>query len=284
MPRRPTTRIRRLAGFALAALVAASFPAAAQARDMALAAVYDIYMGGIRIARADTHAAIAGPRYDARVGLVLQGIAATFAPSWSWTALAMGRVEEGSLAVERLDTVKTSSGETSRTSVLFHGAGAVEIRYDPPRDRSPSPGIPPAQLEGALDIVSAVLSVLHRQNSDGRCDLRVPVLDGRKLFIATAQTEGPAELHRPEQGIYGGPASHCALRLDPAAGRFASGVDPDSGQARDFFQSGRGEGTESRMLDVWFAAPEPDAPAVPVRIESDSPWGRIVIHLVAFAH
>jgi hypothetical protein len=277
------TRWRRPVA-ALAGLVLGALPIAAEARDIALSAVYDVYVGGIRIARASANAEVTETRFDSHIALTLQGIAASFSPGWLYQAAAMGRVEGERVVVERADATKRVDDETNRTSVLFHGGGDIEIRYDPPRPHRPShPEIPRDQLDGAYDILSGVTALLWRYNQDGRCEGSFPVLDGRKLFIATTEPGPATTLEKPEIGMYGGPATRCDLTLTPAAGRYSNAVDPNSGKAEDFFQSTSGRADpEARNVDVWYAAPEADGPVVPVRIESDSPWGRIVIHLVGF--
>jgi hypothetical protein len=281
------TRFRRGVA-ALAALALSVVPLAAsgqaQARGITMAAVYDIYVGGIRIARASTNAEVTESRFDAHLALQLEGIAAAFSPGWLYQAASMGRVDGDRVIVDRADATKRIDGETNRTSVLFHGGGEVEIRYDPPRPNRPAnPDIPRERLVGAFDILSGVTALLWRYNRDGSCDGSFPVLDGRKLFVATTEPGPATTLNKPDIGMYGGPATRCDLTLTPAAGRFSNAIDPQSGKAEDFFQSSSGGANpEAREVDVWYAAPEAGGPVVPVRIESDSPWGRIVVHLVGF--
>ena len=38
---------------------------------------------------------------------------------------------------------------------------------------------------------------------------------------------------------------------------------------------------DQRVITTWLASPGGGLPAVPVRIESDSPWGRVIVHLRA---
>lgn len=281
------TRFRRgvaaIAGLVLGAMPLVS-TAEAQSRDITLSAVYDVYVGGIRIARASTNAEVTDTRFDTHIALTLEGIAGSFSPGWLYSAASMGRVDGDRVIVDRADATKRIDGETNRTSVLFHGGGDIEIRYDPPRPHRPSsPEIPRAQLDGAYDILSGVTALLWRYNVDGSCAGSFPVLDGRKLFIATTEPGPATTLTKPDIGIYGGPATRCDLTLTPAAGRFSNEIDASSGKAEDFFQSTSGRADpEARSVDVWYAAPETGGPVVPVRIQSDSPWGTIVVHLVGF--
>ena len=142
----------------------------------------------------------------------------------------------------------------------------IRLDYDGMAVRAqvmPAPGkmLPPDQIAGTIDPVSAALAAGHTLAATGRCDQRIKVFDGHTRFDLVLTDEGDARLERG-LGIYKGAAHRCRLDL----------IRIDEVQHEKSVLKGD-------PAEVWFASLDPALPPVPVRIDFTSHWGAASIEL-----
>jgi hypothetical protein len=70
------------------------------------------------------------------------------------------------------------------------------------------------------------------------------------------------------------------VSLTPVVGDFNFGDERRSAKPTEYFQRSS-RTSEQRVIDTWLASPGAGLPAVPVRIQSESPWGLVIVHLRA---
>jgi hypothetical protein len=255
----------------LALLLAAT--SAAPAAEL----VYDVYVGGVRLVETRVSLDLGADTYDISLDAALVGIAADFG-DWRSDVRSEGRLDGIAPAPRRNIVARMRNGATKTTTMDFRGAGVVDIAFDPPPDKPKPQMVPASALVAAVDPLSGVVGMLAAA-AEARCgDRPVPLYDGRRLYEASLSDGGEVMLARSEFGLYGGPARRCTVTLEPKLGDFSFGDERRGGRPTEYLQ-GNGRIPDRRVLETWMASPVPGVPPVPVRMESDSPWGRIVIHL-----
>ena len=276
MPRLLPIAIAALAGALLAANPAAAADASARM-------TYDVYVGGVRMLEVTSGVSLAGDRYDVALSAHVVGIAATFS-DWRSNVQSSGALDGARVRPAR-NVVERINGDDARTTTItFLGGGRMDVD-DRARARSRSASRPSRRNSWSMPwIRSAAWSRSCRPcvSAAEACKGQVPVFDGRRLYRADLADGGTVTLQKSDLGIYGGSALRCTASLTPMVGDFNFGDERRSPKPTEYFQRSS-RASEQRVVDTWLASPGAGLPAVPVRIQSESPWGLVIVHLRAIA-
>lgn len=261
-----------------AAAVLAAGPAVAA--DTSARMTYDVYVGGVRMLEVSSGVSLAADRYDVDLSAHVVGIAAAFS-DWRSNVQSSGALD-GARARPARNVVERINGDDARTTTItFLGGGRMDVEIVPSKKPKREQTIPPAQLVHAVDPLSGVVSILQALHiGAAACQGQVPVFDGRRLYRADLTDGGTVMLQKAEQGMYGGEAQRCTLSLTPMVGDFNFGDERRTTKPTEYFQRSS-KAPDQRVVETWLASPGAGLPAVPVRIQSESPWGRVIVHLRA---
>lgn len=146
----------------------------------------------------------------------------------------------------------------------YPGDGSVATTLVPPEDAGrPRPS--PQQIRRTLDPLSTLLAIGRAVAAAGRCTGRFAVYDGRRRYDLVLADDGTERLERSPAYAYAGEVRRCSVEAVKIAGfSWDQDYSPHTSSGR-----------------VWFAAPRPGAPALPVRIEFGSSWGFVSVRLTA---
>lgn len=274
-------RLLRTAIAASACALTATAPGPAAA-DAGARMTYDVYVGGLRMLEVTSGLSLGTDRYDVDLSAHVVGIAATFS-DWRSNVRSSGALDGARVRPAR-NVVERINGDDGRTTTItFLGGGRMDVEVVPSKKPKREQTIPPERLVNAVDPLSGVVSILQALHvGAAACAGQVPVFDGRRLYRADLTDGGTVMLQKAEQGVYGGAAQRCTLSLTPMVGDFNFGDERRTTRPTEYFQR-RSRAPDQRVIDTWLASPRAGLPAVPVRIESESPWGRVVVHLRAIA-
>ena len=275
-----TARFPSIAG-ALALLLGFLTMAPARAEAPAgVAASYDLYVSGLRIASAVAYIQMSDEDYQVTVTAEPRGVLRIFG-TWSFTAeaegtmntvpAADGEAEITEPAPEVFSVVNTRPGESKTRTVTFNPDGTVSVEMDPFEDGDP---VPEELQRGTVDPVTAVVDVLSAVAGGQSCGAELPVFDGRRRFDVRVNSLGGRDLAPSDYSAFSGRAVRCRIRLQPVAGAFQDG-DSDAFWRRDITP----EEQRRRALDIYLAAPTEGGPVVPVRVEGRSLRGLVFLHL-----
>lgn len=222
---------------------------------------YVARVAGFRVMTVDVHAAIGADTYRVAARARSAGLA-TLATRFDQTATAEGRFARDAVRPILFRAEGDWQGQHRRVELLLADT-PPRVALDPPElpEREP---VPPAMAQGGIDTLTAlvVLSRQVAQRGAAGCDLDVTVFDGRRLnrFTLRPDGEGPPP-GRPDLA-----AVRCRVEGRQLAG-FWRGWD-------------RGHAERPQTGMVWIAAPLPDVPPMPVRLEMDVDWlGALVVTL-----
>ncbi|MGL4967127.1 MAG: DUF3108 domain-containing protein [Inquilinus sp.] len=271
----------RLLPIAIAALaLVAAGPAAAA--DINARMTYDVYVGGVRMLEVTSGVSLGSDRYDVDLSAHVVGLAAAFS-DWRSNVQSSGKLD-GARARPARNVVERINGDDARTTTItFLGGGRMDVEIVPSKKPKREQTIPPERLVHAVDPLSGVVSILQALHVGAEaCKGQVPVFDGRRLYRADLADAGTVMLEKSELGMYGGSAQRCTVSLTPMVGDFNFGDERRSPKPTEYFQQSS-RAPDQRVIDTWLASPGAGLPAVPVRIQSESPWGRVIVHLRAVA-
>lgn len=143
-----------------------------------------------------------------------------------------------------------------------------EAKVEPPANGDNRDPVPDGLLLGTLDPISAVLAVVAKVAQSGRCEVEVPIYDGRRRYDLITQHLGEVELKASEVAPFGGMATRCGLAFEMLGGGWKK-------KSRRWKEAGRPE------IEVFLAQVLPNAPPLPVRVHAKNNFGALRIHLVA---
>ena len=109
------------------------------------------------------------------------------------------------------------------------------------------------------------------------CALPVPVFDGKRRFDITGRDGGYADTDAEDYGVYTGRARLCHVDF-----KMISGEWKDREHARFWPKTETESGREA--FHIWLASPVGGLPELPVRLESGSIAGLIVVHLSSWRY
>jgi hypothetical protein len=145
---------------------------------------------------------------------------------------------------------------------MSYAAGQPRILAIEPPNHTERHPVPTDQTFGAVDSLSAMAWLVREAQRTGSCAGEKRIYDARQLTHFVSRTTG-------NENLADGVALRCAMESRTLAG-FRLDRDP-------------AEAARPQMITAWIAAPMPDAPPVPVRIELASRWwGRLQAELTGF--
>ncbi len=261
----PAPALRRCRHLALALLLSLALPSVPAAAGGA-ALSYDVWSNGSRVMQLTVKLVDGGGDYRVGLNALLVGPAAWF-DDFELRTSANGAVVDDSLLPGAFRT-ESHFGEDKKVKWVeleFDAAGLPVMSSDPPFSPHTRPMVEAEMLVGSRDPLSAILSLLRSSTAAGRCVGQEKVYDGRRRFDLAMVDRGQVTLQRSLLDKFKGPAWRCAVELTPVAGYRFDGED-------------KTEVSSNTVL--YLAEVRPDLPRLPVRIEAETGYGGIEIHLV----
>ncbi|MDR3448328.1 MAG: DUF3108 domain-containing protein [Alphaproteobacteria bacterium] len=235
---------------------------------------YDVYVGGIHLVQAQIWFEEQGSRYHAVVRANTFGFWGRLFP-WDTVLDAYGRIKGDHFEPVAFYTRDEWDKKPKITELHFDGKGNVTPRFDPPNTDQNREIVTTEQSRHSLDPVTALLQMLAHVAVDGSCAIPVPVFDGKRRFDITGRDAGFEETDSEDYGVYSGKARLCAADF-----KMISGEWKDGEHARFWKKTETEPGREP--FRIWLASVDKGLPEIPVRMESGSIAGLVVVHLSAW--
>jgi hypothetical protein len=248
-----------LLGLMLCAFVGAG-AAAAQPQ---LLLSYDVRYGGVTIMKLQAGLDLAdasGSGYRVAVEGRTVGLLDKIKPI-AFTAVSEGRATAGALQPALYATTTQKRDKRKAVTISFTPDAVPVTRYMPPDDAEEP--APPELLEGSLDPASAFLTLIRSVAENASCSGTVGVYDGKRRYDVTFLSLPQEILHKTSTGLYSGAALRCRLKLRPLHG----------------FKPGKSRPLDGTM--IWLGEVVPDAPPLPVRIETEISLGAVRLDLAS---
>lgn len=256
-----------LCAAAAAALAAASAQAQPERFDITLE--YEAYFGGFHVASARTQIERAPDGYDVAAKARARGMLDWYS-GWRGTAGSEGRLfQDGTVAPVRHRNEGVWDGGVRKRTLDFRDDGTVDVELieeDDDDDDDAVTAVPPDSIPGSVDPISAIMSLAELMRTGGSCDGTIPVYDGKRRYDLTVRQDGTRLFEPNDYTIFAGEAVACRVDFERIGG-FRVDRSKYSRTARDRI--------------VWVGKPFDDAPPIPVRVDVDTNYGNLIIHLTA---
>jgi hypothetical protein len=254
--------------FAVSAMVACA-PAAASER---LRLDYALYVGGFSAMNGSIDLSLTAGRYE--VGLEAQtGGLIELVASWSTRAASRGALSGSQATAHEHEAVNLWRNQSRSVSMRYDAAGTVRVTALPAPQEDDRDPVAPELTRATLDPLSGFIAVMEGLRRGEGCGRTLATFDGRRRFDMRFRDLGRRALPAGSYSSFTGTAQHCVVDYIPVAGYKRS-------QERGVFWRGRG-GDERPPINVWFAAVSSGGPPVPVRFETETPLGAVVVHLTS---
>ena len=230
--------------------------------------VYEVYAGGLHVFTVDMNVALRDAGYDLDLALRTDGTLAWFV-AWRMTSLADGRPEAASPVPARFRTDSLGRGNERWVELRYDGAGPPQVAAEPSADEDDRDPVPDDLRLDTVDPLSAGLALIYSLAWTDGCELSLGVFDGRRRFNARSRDDGEREIAVGDLSPYGGLARACAVTVEPVTGFWRSAEGKYRARTEDF--------------TVFLRQVTPETPPLPVRIEADTRFGAVRVHLVQLA-
>jgi hypothetical protein len=250
---------------AAAAWMLAAAPASASG-DGTLSLDYEAYFGGFHVVSARTTISRAGAEYEVQGEARARGLLDWYA-GWKGRAVSEGVLGDGlTVSPEVHRNEGEWRGSTRRNSLTFLPDGSVDVEQESPPDPNKLTPIPEESIPGTVDPISAIMALARTMEVAGDCTGTIPVYDGRRRYDLSV-TQGDSRVFEPnDYTIFSGEAVACVVDFERIGG-FRVEQSKYQQTARDRI--------------VWVGRPLDGVPPIPVRIEVETDYGTLLVHLTA---
>jgi len=259
------------AAFAAILVAAPAFAEDAPVKP-AVALDYKIYIGGLEALSATATIGSDAAHYDIEIKAVTAGAVGRMMP---WTVNIGSRGNVSGETLQPVEHAQTNNFQGKDRSVVLrydgHG-GFIDRKVMPDAQEDQRDEVPADMTRDTLDIVSGVMAGLRTVDRTGSCTSRVPVFDGRRRFDLVYTDDGHETLESSDVAIYAGDALKCTVKVEPVAGFWRKN------QKKFFSRKVNGE-DQVVPVEVYIARVGAAKVEVPVRVESASPFGPLVLNL-----
>jgi hypothetical protein len=237
---------------------------------------YDIYLGGVHLARAQI-------TYQSRPQFYVMDVAAQTHGMWyklfPWNVSIKSEGVLGDTKLKPAKYVNTTAWkhQPKTTTLDYAPDGKVKVSFVNDSNDEKRDQVPPEMLRSTLDPVSSVLQLMGNLAMDNSCNATAPVFDGKRRFDVKTTDKGEATLSLPKYNVYSGDVRNCEVQFEMIAGKWRDR------ERSKFWLNSKGE-ADRPPFTVSLAHVSPQAPYIPVRVEGKSGYGLIVVHLTGWKY
>lgn len=233
---------------------------------------YRVHVGGVAVLDARAELTLAEGRYTVQVNAATDGFLGRMFP-WESQSLSVGMVRPDGVTPIRHTQTGVLRGAPRAVTLDYGPDGSVRTQVSPPPEEEDRDPVPEALSRRTRDPLSGVVEMLLAGLQGEGCRRTVPIYDGRRRYDMMFADRGMTMVGASRHSVFSGAARQCQVSYKPVAGY-------ERRPRQSFWQ--RGGGREERPpVDVWIAPVDGAGPPLPVRLETDSGFGGVVVHLTA---
>ena len=233
----------------------------ADARELDLS--YTIYFGGFSVAAFDSKIAIDRSAYRVTTNARSLGILDFFFPI-DVSSEGTGQVTVRGIKPETYRSNGTFDGKPRRITLMTRDGAVPSVSMHPPRDPEKRDAVPEDLQRGTIDPYAAVVSLALTSKANP-CEEELQVFNGRTRTDFRLSHAGTDVLKKTNYSVFDGRAERCEVAYETLAG----------GYKKPWF----GEDKTDAVTRLWVARLTEGGSWVPVRLESEGPFGMIVGHI-----
>jgi hypothetical protein len=239
------------------------------AEERSLTAAYDIYTGGLQIVELDVALGLDASAYGVEARLRTRGFYASLFP-WEQVNRVEGQIAASGIAPQRFEQRGRFRGQQRSTEIAYRAGMVEDVRVHPTgEDDYDREVLSVETVRDDLDPLSGIVLLTLRLERGGDCSGGYDGFDGRRRFRVDLSDQGREVIE--------------AGGRPPRQARVCDFVYRQTGGYARRVSWGPDRQREPRLGRFWLAEALPGAPVIPVRMEMDNSWGRMIAHLRSVA-
>lgn len=232
---------------------------------------YDVYVGGVHLVKADILFQEQKPKYHLHIQTRSYGMWHDLFP-WDAVLDAEGKIKKDRFVPAVYTDLDIWKKRPKLTKLDFDTKGNVTPSFDPPSHDENREIVTAEQRRGSLDPITGLLQMLANIALKNSCNVTVPLFDGKRRFDVSGTDDGTEDIDEADYNAYKGPARLCNVDFTMIAGEWKDRETSGFWKKNDK-ENGR------EPFHIWLASVAPGLPDLPVRLQSGSVWGLIVMHM-----
>lgn len=233
---------------------------------------YDVYVGGVHLMSADVYFEENAARYRSRVLGHTNGIWYRLFP-WNTELKVEGKIRGDKFIPSEFYTRDIWNNNPRTTWLHFQKNGDVKPAFDPPNTDKNREIVDFPLRRGSLDPITGLLQLLAHVAVHDSCAVTVPIFEGKRRFDITGIDVGHEDIDEEDYSAFKGEARTCDAEFTMVAGEWKGKTPDHNFWSRNDKEQGR------EPFHIWLGSLGEGLPQMPVRLESGSVWGLIVMHL-----
>ena len=245
---------------------------------------YSVYVGGIHAMNGVIGFTKAAGTYNINLTTGTQGFLRRLAP-WDAEVSSRGRFAKAAVLRPSIGNVMTKWDNKPYHVGFAYNRNKIKALFNPPEGDGNNEHVPEEMKQGALDPLSGVLQVISNTTYNSECNQNVPIYDGHRRFDLSLSNSGHEDLDGEGYSVFTGTAQRCIVDFKMLAGSrkdregshfWQDGTDNNANQGN---VNGRFCNSSRPPVYIFLGKVRDDLPEIPVRAETSTVFGGIVVHL-----
>jgi hypothetical protein len=267
-----TLSILLLAGVFMASLPAQAAPDPfANVHNLKLS--FSVYLGGLHLMDSSADFKRTGQNYRLSMQAGTQGLVRSLMP-WDADLNSTGQLKKDKIRPTKGVIVTKWEKKPARVEFQYANGKHKKMLFDPQPDMTKNEAVPDKMRQEALDPLNAIMQMMTSFAYDKGCAQSLPIFDGHRRFDVTLKDAGEEMLEGESYSIFTGMAMKCHVDLHMRAG---SRKDREGSR---FWEDMKNKGTRP-PIHIYLAKVKEDLPILPVRAETETFFGTVMVHLTA---
>lgn len=169
---------------------------------------FDVYNKNLHVIVIKASYLLSSDRYAIQARFNSAGIVSFFV-DLDMTLRGQGKIQGNNLFPDDYQSFGKSKGKKFIANIDFsHPQNVKIITLDPPKEEKRD-ALSQDQMNGSIDLVSAMMELVHRVRTHQNCDDQFKILDGTRIFMFQSQTAGKMQIPSSWTSPYKGEALFC---------------------------------------------------------------------------
>lgn len=251
------------------AFAAGLLPAGAVVSEEKLKLTHTVYMGGLYVGDVKTDIVQTDDSYSIETKAQSSD---TFKWLFSWVAEGQSRgLIDGNRFSPKAHIHQSAWNKKKRGAFIEYsptGEVTFEIVGKPNANLKKYTPLDLKSIHSSYDPMTVLLATATRLQNGEECVGNYPVFDGRRRYDIVLSEVGEKLFAPSEYSVFQGSAKGCKIKVDKKGG---------------FNRNSAYDVTEARDLVLWTAAPAEGTRVVPVRMQVETEFGAIEVHLANYS-